>query len=120
MNVNKRPFGTQCPDPLTIETIGRLELAKRERGMSEEEMYYLEKAVKNSEQRVKMASESTEGFTEGDFEQLYQDLKYRRKLFKELKKDGRKYQKELKEKPDKSEENSQITEVNQNIKEEDQ
>jgi hypothetical protein len=122
------PFGTSCPNPEIIVLIGRLELAKRDRGFSEQNMYSLEKSLKDPEYRKKLAAKSKEGHTEQDLEQLYDNLKFRRKLFRNLKKDSREYQKRVAETIEKAEENAQKEiekskenqqkiEINQNIKE---
>ena len=110
-----KPFATQCPSIETIFFIGKLELAKRERGMTEAEMYIFEKSLKDPEYRKELAAESNEGHAEADFLELFNSLKYRRKLFKNLKKDGRESQKNLKKDIAESEENQQNSKVNQGI-----
>ena len=114
---DKSPFNTSCPDIERVFIIGRLELARRERGMTEQDMYDFEMSLKDPEFRKKLAEESEEGYTEAHFEQVHSELNFRRRLFKWLRKDGKECQRKMQEAIEKSGENTQNIEVSQNFKE---
>lgn len=79
-------FYPDCEEDIIL-LIGRLELAKREMGWTEVDMYELQLTLKNSESRKKIAEEKHH--SELELEKLYHDLKKRRKLYKELRRKSR-------------------------------
>ncbi len=96
------------PD-LIYQKIGRIEVIKRQVAMSEQELYDFEMRLKRglrSEQWVSELLESTELSIE-DFQNIYENLKFRRMLYKRLKKEAQKNQ-----------ENTTFEGVSQNFKEE--
>jgi len=75
-------FGISCGDENIISLIGRLELAKRERGMTEKEMYDLQLSLKTPRKREELAN--SWGCSALEAEKFYHELKYRRKLYRSL------------------------------------
>ncbi|MBL7131298.1 MAG: hypothetical protein ISS45_07865 [Candidatus Omnitrophica bacterium] len=80
-------FGTSCEDQNIINLIGRLELAKRERGWTEAEMYELQLILKDPKNRQEWSEKK--GFSPLELERLYNDLKFRRGLFRKLRRESR-------------------------------
>lgn len=68
--------------------IGRFELAKRIKALTELELYELQLILKNSQKRKELAGML--GISEYEFEKLYGDLKFRRKYFRVLRTKGKK------------------------------
>ena len=74
-------FQPDCDDD-SIYLIGRLELAKRERGWKEANMYELQLLLKDPKTRTEMAK--TWGCSLLEAEKFYHELKFRKKMFREL------------------------------------
>ena len=81
------PFNTCCPDEKIINLIGRLELTKRERGATEEQIYNLQLCLKDPEIRKKWSKR--DGTSLLELERLYHDLKFRRKLYRDLRRESK-------------------------------
>lgn len=83
--------------------IGRIELAKRSRGISEKDLYELQLSLKSPQDRKEYAKEEGESLLE--LERLYNDLKFRRKLYRNLRRES-KERKQEEEVSQKDKENS--------------
>ena len=70
-----------------VFAIGRIEIAKRIRGMSERDLYRLQLALKSPKTREAYAKMKDESLFE--LERLYNDLKFRRKYFRLLRRESK-------------------------------
>jgi len=74
-------------DTELILLIGRIELAKRIRGMTERELYELQLDLKSPQHREEYAKKEGESLLE--LEQLYNDLKFRRRYYRNLRRESK-------------------------------
>jgi len=67
--------------------IGRLEVVKRMRGMSEKELYELQLELKSPQNREEYSKKY--GYSLLELERLYNDLKFRRRCYRNLRKESK-------------------------------
>jgi len=70
-----------------FEIIGQIEITKRELAYTEDDLYDLEKTFKKKDDRIKLAKEWK--LLPEQLEKQYYDLKFRRKLYKKVRKEAK-------------------------------